>query len=803
MKRIGQALIVILVVLLIVSAVLAGVGTWFVRRPWPQVSGTLTVAGLSEPVRVIRDQWGIPHIYAENEHDLTFAQGYVHAQDRLWQMDFNRRVASGALSDACGDATLEIDRFMRTLGLRRAAEKDWEVLDDDTRVALEAYAEGVNAYIDSHRDRLPLEFTILGADPVPWTPIDSIAIGKVMAYSLSANYEFELLRSRIIAELGEEAAQQLLPPYPDGAPVIIPPEARSYAWLREAGFDALDSVSALVGRVRLDRGSNSWVIDGSRTETGDAMLANDTHLGLDMPSIWYENGLHGAGFDTVGFIFPGIPLVVIGHNANIAWGVTNLPADVQDFYIERLDDPDNPRKYEFMREWRDLEVVRETIDVKDCEPEVIDVLITHHGPIMNEAIGAPEDADPLALQWTALDGTQIIRSVRLLDLASNWEEFREAVSYWDVPSQNLVYADVQGNIGYQTPGKIPVRAPGHQGLVPVPGWTGEYEWQGYIPYDELPSVLNPPTGFLVTANNKVVPDDYPNHLAYEWSAPYRAQRIVDLLAADESVSIQDSRDIQADTYSLPAEALRPYMLAVEPDPSSGLQATAQNLLAEWDLHLEADRTGASVYQAWLWFLLENTFGDELGEELLAEYIDSSNMSVPLLIDIMEEAENAWFDDVTTSEVETRDDILRRSLADGVAWLSERHGADPDKWEWGRLHTKTFVHNPLGQSGIGLLEDLFNSNTIQARGDSFTVDAAWFSFVEPFAMTGGASNRQIVDLGNLSNSLGMHTTGQSGQLLHRHREDFVWPWQNVEYHSVLFDQEATIANSEAILNLTPP
>jgi penicillin amidase len=763
----------------------------------------MAVAGLSEPVQVIRDQWGVPHIYAENEHDLLFAQGYVQAQDRLWQMDFNRRVANGELSDACGDATLEIDRFMRTLGLRRGAEKDWEVLDDDTRAALGSYAEGVNAYIESHRDRLPLEFTILGADPAPWTPIDSVGIGKVMAYSLSANYEFELLRSRMIAELGEEAAQQLLPPYPDGAPVIVPPEARSYAWLREAEFPALDSVSALVGRSRLDRGSNSWVVDGSRTATGDALLANDTHLSLDMPSIWYENGLHGAGFDTVGFIFPGVPLVVIGHNAHIAWGVTNLPADVQDFYIEKLDDPDNPTQYEFMGEWRDLEIVRETIEAKDCEPEPIDVLITHHGPIMNAAIGAPEDAEPLALQWTALQGTQIMRAVRLLDLASNWDEFREALRYWEAPSQNLVYADVEGNIGYQTPGLIPVRAPGHQGLVPVPGWTGEYEWQGFIPYDELPSVLNPPTGFLVTANNKVVPDDYPYHLAFEWSAPYRAQRIVDLLATNESVSIQDSRDIQANTYSLPAEDLRPYMLGVEPDASADLQATAQSLLAEWDLYLEVDRTGGSVYQAWLWFLLENTFGDELGDELLWEYVDSANMSVPVLIDMMEEADNPWFDDVTTSEVETRDDILVRSLADAVAWLSESYGEDPAKWVWGRLHTKTFVHNPLGQSGIGLLEDLFNSNTIQARGDDFTVNAAWFSFSEPFAMSGGASNRQIVDLGELSNSLSMHTTGQSGHLLHPHREDFVWLWQNVEYHSMVFDQETAIALSEGVLTLSPP
>jgi penicillin amidase len=799
MKRLGKALVIIVIGLAIVAVIALGVGAWFVRRPWPQVSGTLAVAGLSAPVEVVRDTWGVPHIYAQNEHDLFLAQGYVHAQDRLWQMEFNRRIGSGTLSAALGEATLDTDRFLRTIGLRRAAEQDWAMVDDDTRVILEAYAAGVNAYIETHRDRLPLEFTILGVDPAPWTPIDTLAWGKVMSFDLGGNYWAELLRARIIAKLGEEAAQQLLPPYAQGAPVIIPPEARSYAWLDGARFDKLDAVAAVMGDPGLDWGSNNWVVHGSRTATGQPMLADDTHLGLNMPSIWYENGLHGGRFDSVGLSFPGVPMVIIGHNQRIAWGVTNLEPDVQDLYIEKLNQPARPTQYEFMNAWYDLQVVPETIEVKDQAPVSLEVLITRHGPIINDVIG-DLDGEPMALRWTALDGGRLFESVLLLNLATNWDEFRQALSYWDVPSQNFVYADVDGNIGYQSPGRIPIRAAGHQGLVPVPGWSGEYEWQGFIPFEELPSVFNPPTGFVATANNKVVPDEYPYHLAYEWAAPYRAQRITDLLAADDSITLEDMRDIQAETYSLPAETLRPYMLAIQPEGDLEARAVAQ--LKAWDLYSEADRAGVAVYQVWYWFLVQDTLADELGDDLMGDYLGNPSIHMPMMVDLMKQADNPWFDDISTPQVETRDDLLGRSLADAVAWLSQRYGDAPERWAWGQLHTMTFVHQPLGQSGISLLERLFNSQPVPARGDNFTVDAASFDFENPFAMVHGASQRYIADLSDLDQSRAVHTTGQSGQLFHPHRQDFIRLWQNVETHPLLFSRKAVEANAEGVLTLVP-
>ena len=799
MKRLAKVLAVTGIVLIVLVVILVVVGAWFVRRPWSKVQGEVSVPGLSAPVEVLRDEWGVPHIYAENEHDLFFTQGYVHAQDRLWQMEMNRRIGSGTLSAILGESTLSIDRFMRTLGLRQAAERDLVSADEEMRLLLQAYADGVNAYVEAHQDRLPLEFTVLGVDPEPWTPVDTLNWAAVMSLQLGRTYQTELFRAKLIATLGMEAAQQLLPPYPDQAPVIIPPEARSYAWLQGIDTSSDDALAAVLGEPAMFLGSNNWVVHGSRTATGKPLLADDTHLGLDMPSIWYENGLHGGKFDTIGYSFPGAPLVIVGHNGHIAWGVTNLGPDVQDLYIEKLDDPAHPAQYQYKGEWQDLEIRYETIEVKGQDPVTLNVLATHHGPIVNHVVGDLTLAEPLALQWTALEGNHIFHSVMLLNQATNWDEFRQALTYWHAPSQNFVYADLEGNIGYQSPGKIPIRAPGHQGLVPVPGWTGEYEWQGYIPFDELPNVYNPPTGFIATANNKVVPDDYPYHLAYSWASGFRAQRITDLLAADSSVTIDDIRDIHAQTYSLPAETLRPYLLAIQPEDE--LQAKALDLLNAWDLYLEADRTGASVYQTWYWFLIQNTLRDELGDDLFSMYQNSYHQL--FMIEIMPQADSPWFDDVTTPQIEERDDIVWQSLTDAVAWLRDEYGDDPEKWEWGRLHTKTFVHQPLGQSGIALLEDLFNSDTIPARGDSYTVDAASFDYNYPFTMGSGVSQRYIADLSDLDNSRIIHTTGQSGQLFHPHREDMIPLWQNVQYGPMPFSREAVEANTAATLMLTPP
>jgi len=794
----GLALVALVIVAL-------AVGIWMVRRPWPQVDGEVAAPGLHGPVEVVRDEWGVPHIQAGDEHDLFFAQGYVHAQDRLWQMAWNRLIADGELSSVLGPALVEADQFLRTLGLARAAERDAAALSPESRAMLEAYAAGVNQFIDTHRDRLPLEFTLLRFEPRPWKPVDSLAWGKLMGLNLSLNYPMELLRTKLAERVGEEAVAELLPGYPDGAPVIVSDGAWQ-APADEGDGEETGRTASIFPIPGLALGgpawaSNSWVIAGSHTETGSPLLANDTHLGLQMPSVWYENGLHGGRFDVTGFSFPGLPLVVIGQNGRIAWGITNMCSDVEDFFVERLDDPDAPRRYEFRGEWLDLQRITETIEVAGGDPVTLEVLATHHGPLMNDVVEDLEGAPPTTLAWTGLTtGERLMDALSGLNRAEDWTSFRAALADWTAPSVNFTFAGADGDIGYQGTGAVPLRPPGDTGLVPRSGWAGEAEWQGFIPYDELPHVLNPPEGYVVTANNKTVGDDYPYHLATDMADPYRAERIHQVLASGGLKGIEDVRALQSDQRSIPAAILAPYLGALEPETPREEKALA--LIRAWDHRVTAESAGAAVYEAWFHFLWTNIFGDELGDELGAEYRVFGIAQVPLLAELMETPDSHWFDDVTTPETEGRDEILRRALTEALDWLQEHDGDDPAQWRWGDLHYVEFPHLPLGQSGIAPLEWIFNAGPLPAGGDIFTVNEGTPDLRDPFHMFFGVSQRFIADLADPSRSLAVNSTGQSGHAFHRHRADQVPLWSAVEYHPVLAGPEAIDAAARDRLRLVP-
>jgi penicillin amidase len=792
LRRFVSALLLVVLVLLLI---LGGIAYLFVRRSFPQVNGVLSVAGLQDRVEVYRDTWGVPHIYAKSEYDLFFAQGYVHAQDRLWQMEFNRRVGAGRLSEVLGEATLESDRFLRTIGLYRAAQADLEVLPEQVIGMLQAYADGVNAFIDTHRDRLPLEFIMLGFTPEPWEPLDTVAWGKVMCMSLGGNWEHELLRQKLLSALGEDRLRELVPPYPEQGPFIIPPEAKSYAYEDISLLDSYREVAALLSAEGAHLGSNNWVVDGSMTDTGRPMLANDTHLGIQMPSIWYENHLVSDDLDVIGFSFPGSPGVIIGHNQHIAWGVTNVEPDVQDLYVEKVN-PDNPDQYLFKDTWEDMTIVEETIKVKGRDvAETLIVRLTRHGPIMTPVLEDTEEV--FALRWTALGAQQLLRSVYMLDRASNWDEFRAALRYWHAPSQNFVYADVEGNIGYQMPGEIPIRAEG-EGLVPVPGWTGEYEWTGYIPFEELPFVYNPPTHYIVTANNKVVPDDYPYFISHEWAEAFRARRIAELLQAKDNLTVDDFRDIQADTFSMPAAVLTPYIL--ELGPEDWRQERAYRFLEDWDFCIDSDSGAAGIFEVMLWRLLSNTFGDELEQAGVHETTFLGFATS--LMGIIEQSDNAWFDDVNTPQLEDRDAIIRRSARETMEFWARRYGDLPgnkdSQWAWGKVHVARFEH-PL--ASVEPLHLIFNRGPVPSRGSSETVSAAGYTRGD-FAQRTVPSQRQIVDVGAWSNSRWQHTTGQSGQPLHKHYADMIGPWQQVQHHPMLYEKGDIRANMEGLLLLEP-
>ncbi|MGQ9710524.1 MAG: penicillin acylase family protein [Anaerolineae bacterium] len=809
MRTILRILLVLLVVILILGLAGFGVGYATVRRAWPQINGTLQVPGLRAPVTVIRDRWGIPHIYASNLHDLLFAQGYVHAQDRFWQMEFWRRLGSGRLAEILGPSALPTDRFVRTIGWHRAAAQDWEQLDPETRTALEAYAAGVNAYISTHQGRLGLEFTLLGLtgkkfDPEPWTPVHTITWGKVMAWDLGGNMSYELLRAGIIARLGTGAVPDLMPAPPPDRPVIVP-HPLTQATLQsipEAIFTAhfLGEGEGL--------GSNNWVVAGSRTETGMPLLANDPHLGLQMPSIWYEIGLHcepkgpDCPINAVGASFAGSPGVIIGHNDRIAWGVTNVNPDVQDLFIEKVN-PENPNQYEYQGRWEDMQIVREEIRVAGREePVVVLARITRHGPIINDIVGGEEEDwsfgwQPLALSWTALQPGTLMRSILLLDKAQNWEDFREALSYWDVPSQNFVYADVEGNIGYQTPGRIPIRKNG-DGSVPVPGWTGEYEWVDSIPFDDLPRAFNPPEGYIVTANNAVVGPDYPYLLTVDWSdrTGQRAQRITELIEELTPISVEDMQQIQGDNLPVWTREVLPYVTAALADYHD---PRPLELLRNWDGRATRDSAAAAIFEAFRLHLVERTFRDDLGESLLRQ---AKSSVLYALESIVKDPQSPWFDDRQTPQRETRDEIFRLALEDAVAELTEQLGPNMEKWRWGDLHTATFKNQALGQSGIAWIERIFNRGPVATDGTAGAVNNTGYNLNAPYTVRSGPSYRQIVDVEDWSRSLSINTTGQSGHPFHRHYDDMIDPWRNIQYHPMLWSRTEVEAQAEGILLLVP-
>jgi penicillin amidase len=847
MRLVGRIVTIFIVIVIVLGLVAGGGFLYISRKPFPQISGTLRVAGLQSAVTVIRDQWGVPHIYADNPHDLFLAQGYATSQDRLWQMEFWRRIGAGRLSEILGKSTLENDLFIRAIGWRRAAEVDYKMLGQEERDALQWYADGVNAFINTHKDNLPIEFTILGLTgvkftPEPWTPVDTITWGKVMAWDLGGNWEEELLRMRILAKYGDERGAQIInalwPPYPSDHPVIVP---TGVAWqnLGDGAVTEAAELRALMQTGKEGIGSNNWVIAGSRTTTGKPLLANDMHLGIQMPSIWYEVGLHcrmvnvNCPYNVTGFVFAGVPGVVVGHNDRITWGVTNLGPDVQDLYIERVN-PQNSNQVEYQGKWEDVTAIPETVRVtgknlpKDFQPTAnmkvsydaatnmtlvaFNVRVTRHGPILNDVVKSLRNSpNAIAMKWTALQpGASVVPAVLAIDRAQNWIEFREALRHWDVPAQNFVFADVDGNIGYQAPGLIPIRAnpakdggAGGDGSAPVPGWMGEYEWTGYIPFDELPSRFNPKDGFIVTANNAVVDDKYPFFIARDWDAGYRAQRITDMIRAKDKLSVDDIKAIHGDDYVLFADQLMPYLQVLR--ASTPTQKAALDAMMKWDRVAKRDSVGASVFEALVYHIIVDAFGDELGPTLAEDYVGGRATPRAAIGALLDRPNDPMWNDIgTTDRTETRDDILQRAFEETCRELESRLGGDVARWNWGRLHTTTFYHGSLGKSGISLIEAIFNRGPVVTDGTSIAVNATSFS-PEPdsrYTVVWGPSERYIADLADWTRSLSVHTTGQSGQPYNKHYDDFIDLWRNIQYHPMLWSRADIEKNAEGTLTLQP-
>lgn len=829
-----------LVGLLITFAVFAfAFGQYAVHRAFPQTSGTIQIDGLERPVEVLRDSMGIPHIYADSPRDLMLAQGYVHAQDRFWQMDFWRHISTGTLSEMFGDSSVETDSFLRTMGWGALAESQVGQEKPEIVALLDGYAAGVNAYLATQSPSdLSLEYSVLellnhGYEPAPWTSSDSLAWGKVMAWDLGGNMQSEIYRSLALGVLPESRVEQLFPPYPgDRHPYIVGDDMSAASGVETVNLsssaiqiplssvaNAIDALNRVTGGgMDTDIGSNSWVLSGDHTDTGMPLLMNDPHLAAQMPSIWYQVGLHcktvsdACPFDVAGFSFAGVPGVVIGHNADIAWGFTNMGPDVQDLYIERIN-PANPDQYEFKGEWLDMDIRTETLTVAGGEDMELEIRTTIHGPIISDVFEALEEFDntgidlpdeyAIAMRWTGLDDVPSIAGpIFGLNMSKNFNDFREAARLFQIPSQNMIYADVEGNIGYQTPGDIPIRSKG-DGTYPVPGWTGEYEWTGFIPFDELPMMLNPQSGYIVTANNAVIDGSYPYLLTEDWSYGYRARRVVDLVTSNFGIGIEDHGTIQFDAYDLNADNILPYLVdALGTDTThevDDVEQDATNALLSWDRQNFAGSTGAAVWNATWRNLLEQTFQDDLPED---QWPWGGSQWFEVVYGLLENPTDPFWDDTATEAVETRDDILVSSFYAGVDEVRGLLGSDVKRWTWGELHGMTFINQSLGESGIAFIEDRFNRGPFPASGSSSVVNAVGWDTVEGFDVTWLPSMRMIVDLQDLTRSRAIHTTGQSGHAYDTHYIDMVPLWLAGETVPMLWDRSDIEADVEATLILTP-
>jgi len=748
------------------AATTAAAWHWLARRPLPKQKGSIAFDGLEGPVRVRRDRWGVPHIEAQGAADLWFAEGFCHGQDRLWQLDFYRRVVCGRVAEMAGEEGLPIDRLMRTLGIRRTAEREAATLDPELLVLLERFCEGVNAAAADAR-AMPFEMQLLRLPWKPWRPVDILSLGKLLAFGLSTNWERELLRADMVRALGPELAARLDTTYPADNPVVT-----QEAWSGEGLpiVEQIDAVRRSIGLAAEASGSNNWAVSGVHSATGTPLIAGDPHLPPSMPGIWYQVGLTLGDRFVRGASLPGMPGCYMGQNNDVCWTFTNVMADVQDLFVERIEGD----RYLFEDEWLPLEVVREEIPVKGRDaPEALDVRITHHGPIVNAALGADE-AEPLALRWQTLDQATAFRGMFELHDISSGPELVAKLAEHTSPASNLVWADRHGSIGYKLIGRLPLRRGGCPDL-PKPGWTGEFEWEGTIPYEEMPEAVDPESGFLVTANNRIVGDAYPHHITSEWLDGFRAKRIEQLLRASDAHDIEGFEAMQSDNLSLPGiEAARRLGRLT---PKGQRELSAIERLRSWDGRLDPDSIAGTIYQAFLLRLAREVARAAIGDRDLCErWLDRADngftphVTSPWrwhshLMDLWEEGDEeligrAW------------DDLVLEALSGALDDLGDRFGPDPGGWRWGHVHEMEFPH-PLGAVNP-LLRRLLN-RSLKAGGAQETVSQIAYDPNDPYKAVWAPSWRMVADPAAPERSRWQMFTGQSGHPASPHYDDLQQDW----------------------------
>ena len=749
----------------------------------PDYEGLKTVNGISSEVEIYRDSFAVPYIIAKTEFDAAFSMGYVHAQERLFQMDITRRAGEGRLSEILGGEAIPFDKMFRTIGVYKSVLDNYDKLNLLTKKYLEAYANGVNAFITDADGNFTFEFDILGYDPYPWKPEHSLVIAKLMAWELNISWWTDVAFSHLVQKLGAEKVKEILPDYDENAPTIIPDELENLTAVTSDFYKVDKKFREFMGFVGTHIGSNSWVVNAEKSASGKVLVANDPHLAFQAPGKFLFAVVRSDEWNAEGFSIPGLPVFIIGKNQNISWGLTNVMTDDADFYVEKLDSPRT--KYLLNNNWNDLEIRKDTIIVKDSSNVEIEIRSTHRGPIISDIHtynvlfkNDYQNRADMSMRWTALDLTDEIFAAISINKAANWKEFKTGLEYFIAPGQNFIYGDKEGNIGYVCATKLPMRESYSPTLI-YDGTTDRYDWKGFVPYDKMPKLFNPSQNYIASANNKTI-KNFPYHISNIWEPSSRIDRIKELLNSKENHSLEDFKKYQLDFYSYYAKDITNYILGAFKNVSikDDNLKMALELLAKWDFMMDKRSQTPAIYLVFYQNLMKNIFLDEMGEELFKEYIFIANVPYRKIQEMLKENNSEWWNDINTSEVENRDYIIRKSLTDALTELENKFGSDIANWQWMNLHSVTFKH-PFSNAGP-ILGHVLDIGPFPIGGDGTTIFNTEYSFTEPFENKLGPAMRFLFDFSKPDELYFIMATGQSGYFLSDHYDDMTQYWLEGNY-----------------------
>ncbi|MDF1612860.1 penicillin acylase family protein [Stygiobacter electus] len=815
-KKIFIGISIVLVSVLIVGSIIS---YYMLKKSLPNYNDELKVSFIKNKIEIYRDENAIPLIEAANDEDVAFAIGYLHAQERLFQMDIARRAGEGRLSEIFGSKLIPIDKMFRTMEIYKIAKASFLKLNPLSQKVLIAYSKGVNEFIKNSKGKYQVEFDILGYDPELWKPEHSLIIAKLMGWELNISWWTDIVFSQFVQKFGEEKAKELIPHFPENAPTITPQQLKQVSSISSELVDVDRQYRKFVGFVGTHIGSNNWVVNSQKSVSGKPIIANDPHLAFSQPGKWYFVMIRSNNWNAEGFSLPGLPSIVIGKNQNIAWAMTNVMADDADFYIEKLDS--SKTKYFLDGNWKELKIYKDTIKVKDSSNVVFEIKKTHRGPIVTDIHPYQKlfpksevEFPTMSMRWTGFEFSDEVYSSILLNKAKNWNDFNEALKYFTIPGQNFVYADKQNNIGYICAVRLPIRKNNSPTLI-YDGTTSNSDWIGFVPFEQLPKLFNPSQNFIASANNKTI-KDYPIHISNLWEPSSRIDRITELLLSKQKHSVEDFMKYQMDFVSPYAKEITKHILTAFQDvkiKDKNLQ-TAIELLNNWNFELNEFSQTPAIYSFFLKNFIQNVWGDELSNHLLREYIFVANVPYRKIIEILND-DSSFFDNVKTQVVETQNDIIRKSMADALSELEKKYGSNVENWQWGKIHKVEFKHMFSGQSSI--IDKLVNVGPYSIGGDGTTIFNTEYSFSDLFDKETetqdltkrkkfenylGPSMRYIFDFAQPDYLYFILPTGQAGHFLSNNYKDMTNKWLKGSYIKLKLNENEFIKSSEYKLTLIP-